>query len=81
MGWEDLSNGSLLRKACEGGFDVFLTVDQNIRFQQNLLNHPIAIVVMVGRGITVEDLRPLVPKVEETLFTIRPGKLYEVSHP
>jgi hypothetical protein len=78
MGWEDLSNGNLLTKAHENGFEIFLTVDQNIRYQQNLQQHPIAIVVLVANGITVDDLKPLVPKVEEVLLIAQPGTVYEV---
>ncbi len=78
MGWADLSNGKLLQRACQNGFQVFLTVDQNIRYQQNLQHHPIAIVVLIADGITIADLRPLVAKVNEVLLTVQPGNVYEV---
>ena len=79
MRWEGLKNGKLLGEAQVAGFDVFLTVDQNIRYQQNLQGRAIAVVVMIANGITVEDLRPLLPAVEETLALVQPGQLYEVS--
>jgi hypothetical protein len=78
MHWEGLKNGKLLDEAPTAGFDVFLTVDQNIRFQQNLTGRAIAVVVMIANGITVEDLRPLLPAVDETLAMVQPGQLYEV---
>jgi len=78
MRWEGLKNGKLLGEAQVAGFDVFLTVDQNIRYQQNLQGHAIAVVVMITNGITVEDLRLLLPAVEETLALVQPGQLYEV---
>ena len=78
MCWEGLKNGKLLGEAQVAGFDVFLTVDQNIRYQQNLQGHAIAVVVMITNGITVEDLRLLLPAVEETLALVQPGQLYEV---
>lgn len=81
MGWEGLKNGRLLEKAEEVGFEVLLTVDQNIRYQQNLKGRSIAVVVMVAGGITVEDLRPLIPTVEQTLLSVQPGRLYEVTAP
>ena len=56
-------NGRLLEEAAAAGFAVLLTVDQNIRYQQNLTRRPIAVVVMIADGITVEDLRPLVPAI------------------
>src|SRR5271169_6829314 len=46
LGWDTLSNGELLRAAEEAAFDVFLTTDKNIRYQQNLTNRMIAIVVL-----------------------------------
>jgi hypothetical protein len=79
MHWEGLKNGKLLDEAQAAGFDVFLTVDQNIRYQQNLQGRAIAVVVIIANGITVEDLQSLLPAVEETLTLVQPGQLYEVS--
>jgi hypothetical protein len=45
-GWDRLSNGELLNKAEQAGFDVFLTADKNIRYQQNLKGRRIALVVL-----------------------------------
>ncbi len=79
MRWEGLKNGALLAKAEEAGFDLLLTVDQNLRYQQNLSDRAIAVVVMIANGITVDDLLPLVPVLESVLPTIQPGQVYEVS--
>ena len=79
MRWEDLKNGALLAKAEEAGFDLLLTVDQNLRYQQNLSGRNIAVIVMIANGITVDDLRPLLPALENVLFIVQPGKIYEVS--
>jgi hypothetical protein len=79
MRWEGLKNGKPLDEAQAEGFEVFPTVDQNIRYQQNLQGRSIAVVVMIANGITVEDLRPLLPAVEETLALVQSGQLYEVS--
>jgi predicted nuclease of predicted toxin-antitoxin system len=76
--WEGLKNGKLLEEAQAAGFDVLLTVDQNLRYQQNLTDWAIAVIVMIANGVTVEDLRPLLPAVEETLALVQPGQLYEV---
>ena len=48
MGWEALSNGDLLRSAEAAGFDLLLTTDQRIRYQQNLTGRRIAILVFSG---------------------------------
>jgi hypothetical protein len=46
LGWNTLNNGELLRAAEEAAFEVFLTTDKNIRYQQNLAERVIAIVVL-----------------------------------
>lgn len=79
MGWAALKNGRLLEEAVAAGFEVLLTIDQNIRYQQNLTGRPIAVVVLIASGITVEDLRPLVPAIEKTLAHVERGQLYEVT--
>ena len=78
MGWEGLKNGELLKQAQANGFDVVITVDQNIRFQQNLKGSALAVCVLVAQGITVEELRPLVPNLERLLPKLEPGGVYEV---
>jgi hypothetical protein len=45
MGWEQFTNGALLKEAEEQGFNLFLTTDNNIRYQQNLTNRKISIVL------------------------------------
>ena len=56
-GWGGISNGELLALAAPE-FDVFVTVDQGIPFQQNLASLDIAIVSMVARSNDIADLRP-----------------------
>ena len=79
MGWEALKNSALLDQAQSNGFDVIITVDQNVRYQQNLRGRSIAVCVLMAGGITIEKLRPLVPALEELLPAIQPGKLYQVN--
>jgi predicted nuclease of predicted toxin-antitoxin system len=57
-GWSGLSNGELLARAV-GSFDVFVTADQNLQYQQNLSALPVAVVVLVARSNRMQDLRPL----------------------
>ena len=61
-GWSGVKNGKLLALAATQ-FDVFLTVDQNIEFQQNLTALPIAVVVLVVRRTRIQSIEPLVPEV------------------
>jgi hypothetical protein len=48
MGWEQLTNGDLLKAAEAGAFDLLLTTDQRIQYQQNLAGRTIAILVLSG---------------------------------
>jgi hypothetical protein len=71
-GFSGLENGELLRAASEA-FDVLITVDRNIPFQQNLGSLKIAVIILIASGINYPDLKPLVPEVLASLTTIRPG--------
>jgi len=63
-GWTSFKNGVLLRLAATG-FDVLITADQNVEFQQNLETLPLAILVLVADSTRLESLEPLVPKILE----------------
>lgn len=76
-GLKGLKNGALLQIA-SSRFDVLITVDQNIPFQQHIPNLAIAIVILVARSNRYSELRMLVPKVEETLLGIEPGDVVRV---
>lgn len=78
MGWEELQNGALLN-AAGPSFDVFLTVDRNIRNQQNLSTLKIAVVVLIAASNRTEDLQPLAPAIERSISSIKPGQLVEVG--
>lgn len=65
-GWSGLSNGELLARAA-GKFDVFVTADQNLQYQQNLSALPVAVVVLVARSNRMQDLRPLLPELLDRL--------------
>lgn len=70
MGWAGIENGELLRLA-EAEFDVFLTRDRNLEYQQNLKKFALAIIVLVARSNDIDDLRPLIPATNEALGHIR----------
>jgi hypothetical protein len=76
--WTSLSNGALLRQAA-AIFDVLMTADRNIEFQQNLAMLPIAIVVLVADSNRLESLEPLIPEVLELLRTLSPKTLVRVG--
>lgn len=68
MGWSTIQNGQLLTLAVEH-FDVFITVDRNLSFQQNLAAYDIAVVVLRARSNRLHDLRVLVPSLLATILT------------
>jgi len=70
MGWSAFENGELLRRAA-GEFDVFLTADQNLQFQQNLGTLPLAVIVLVAQTNKLENLRPLVPELNQRLAVLQ----------
>ena len=71
-GWSGIENGELLALA-ESEFDVFLTVDQNLKYQQNLKAFNIGIVVLVARTNRLRTLLPLMPEVRKALESIKVG--------
>ena len=73
MGWAAIENGKLLALAAQE-FDVFVTVDRNLTFQQNLPNFTIAVVVLRAPTNRLEELRPLVPKLLEALPIAKRGE-------
>ena len=78
MGWAILKNGELLALA-EKEFDVFITVDQNLSFQQNLPNFNIAVLVLKAHSNRLADLKPLVPKLLSILPLLKKGEAEVVS--
>jgi hypothetical protein len=68
MGWSTIKNGELLALAANE-FDVFVTVDRNLSFQQNLPAFSIAVIVLCASTNRLADLKPLIPE----LLTCIPG--------
>jgi hypothetical protein len=77
-GWSGKRNGALLRDAAME-FDAFITTDQGIPHQQNLRLFPIGIVLLEARSKRLADLVPLMPRANEALNSIRPGRLVRVT--
>lgn len=79
MGWAGIKNGTLLGLVEEEGFEVFLTCDQNLEYQQTLGRRPFAIVVFKVPNKRMETLLPLVPQLLALLPTVQPGLVYHVE--
>jgi hypothetical protein len=80
QGWSSKKNGELLR-LMDGTVDVFLTSDQNLRYQQNLTAISFSIIVLVVPDNRLPTLQPLMPQVQGLLDTITPGIVVEVLPP
>ncbi len=76
-GYGGETNGELLA-AAENIFDVIVTVDQNIKHQQNITNRKIAILILCSLTNDVDDIRPLIPDALTALKLIQPGQILEV---
>jgi hypothetical protein len=78
-GWDKLSNGELLATAEEEGFDLLLTTDKNIRYQQNLTARRIGIVVL-GNS-TWRIVRLHLDRIASAVNEAAPGSYAEVDIP
>jgi hypothetical protein len=76
LGWSTLKNGELLA-AAEGRFDVFITTDQQIRFQQNLAGRKLAVLVLPSTSWPRH--RTCIPQIREAVKSCKPGEYREVS--
>jgi predicted nuclease of predicted toxin-antitoxin system len=77
-GWSGKQNGELLSLA-EAVFDVLVTVDTNLRYQQNLASRRIAIVVLHSTSNRLEDLRQHFPACVTALEKIKPGEVLQIG--
>jgi hypothetical protein len=78
-GWDTLSNGDLLAEAERAGFDVLLTADKNIQYQQNLTGRKIAVVVLSTPQWPLVKLH--IEKIAAAVNTATPGSYAEVQIP
>lgn len=79
QGWSTLSNGDLLRAADDEGFDVFLTVDTNLAYQQNLQGRRLAIIVLSRNKW--KSIEPLLSKIGNLVDHAKRGSFTVVEIP
>lgn len=75
QGWAGVKNGSLMKLA-EREFDVFITVDRNLSFQQDLPRYDIAVIVLRALSNRYQDLAPFGPKVLSSLTNLETGSAF-----
>jgi predicted nuclease of predicted toxin-antitoxin system len=76
-GWAGLKNGALLKVAV-GEFDVLVTVDRNLEYQQNFTGVSIAVIVIQAQSNDIDALRPLMPAVLAAISQATPGVVTHV---
>jgi len=79
QGWAGLKNGMLLKEAFAAGFQVLVTGDKNLEFQQNLKASGLFVVVLVAPTNKIEDLLPRVPGAMEAIARATPGDVERVD--
>lgn len=75
-GWSTLSNGDLLTEAEKAGYELFVTTDQNLRYQQNLRERQVAIVVLLSTSWP--RIRPNAENVLEVINAMYSGGYAEI---
>ena len=76
-GWSNLSNGDLLKSAEDKGYQIFVTTDRNLRYQQNLSDRQMAIVVLLSTSWP--KIRTQTDKVCDVINEIKLGDYVEIS--
>jgi hypothetical protein len=79
--WSGVLNGALLRRLEDAGFDVFVTADRSLEFQQTLSGRAFAVVVIFPVRVKLEYLLPLVPALQAALAEASPGDVLHVHPP
>lgn len=79
MGWKSAENGDLLLAAGDDGFDVMLTLDSGVEYEQNMPALPVGVLVIRCKSSKIDDLCPLVPKILSALSRLRPKTLVHIG--
>jgi hypothetical protein len=79
IGWSSKRNGELLQLMLAQKFDVLLTVDRNLEFQQNVRASGLGVVVVIVRRNRLKELRPLARAMLDAIARVRPGELIQLE--
>jgi predicted nuclease of predicted toxin-antitoxin system len=78
LGWSTLENGELLA-AAENSFDLLITTDQNLRYQQNLAGRDLGILVLMTTSWP--RIQKSIPQILDAIARLSPGELFEITPP
>ena len=76
-----LANGQLLTLAERSGWQVLLTMDRGIPYQQNLARRAISIIVIRAQSNRLADLLPYIPAILSAIRTLKPGQVAQIGEP
>ena len=79
LGWHALTNGLLIDRAEEAGYELLISADQTIQYQQNLAIRRIAILVLMKNDWSL--IRPRVDDINDAINGIQPGEYVEIEIP
>ncbi len=79
MGWGGITNGKLLTRCCDSGFDVFLTIDKNLRHQQNTDRYPVIIAVLNVNSSSLAKVARFIPAFLSLLPNMEPHHVYVID--
>jgi predicted nuclease of predicted toxin-antitoxin system len=78
-GWSGKKNGELLKLMVTSGYEIFVTLDQNLQYQQNLQDANIAVIILAAASSRYDDLLPLIPSTLKVLALAVSGKIYIID--
>lgn len=78
-GWSGIKNGKLMGLCRDHAYDVLVTIDKNLIFQQHLKDFPVCIVVLNTNTSKLEELRTFLPALKSMLPSLEPSKAYIVN--
>ena len=79
LGWADLSNGDLISRADQAEYDVLVTTDKNLRFQQSLAGRRVSVITLAPRLTSYDQLSPLAQPLLQALETLQPGSFLVIE--
>ncbi|MEX8546666.1 MAG: DUF5615 family PIN-like protein [Mucilaginibacter sp.] len=81
MHWSGIKNGKLMSLCVENNFDILLTIDKNLQYQQNLEKYPVTIVVFNSYTSKAEELIKFLPSFRTQLADFKKHKAYLINKP
>ncbi|MGD0541999.1 MAG: DUF5615 family PIN-like protein [Tepidisphaeraceae bacterium] len=79
LGWSGTKNGSLWAQAADSGFDVMVTMDSGVAYQQNRATLRLAVIVLEATSNDIDDLRPLLVRLRRAIKSIKPGTVLRIA--